>query len=774
MLTSDGHTAHNTDTSTTEPELTRTGRIKRRASKRVTNFQTFDQFGLNDKSLRTVSPPAVSNNDREFNFHVLQQRHSSSLSDSDETVSVGSSTQGGSEDTIDSTLDQSQEGREPIIKTTTGVPELDLAYEREKTRVWQLLESVKNLKISNNSKGDNNNQCNNTSAFKVFGGTMDFSGSPGRAGHNTSSKGATDKHDKPGASKTCDSNLVIPLPITSNDPVQTDPFGYITPGEGLIDADAPPLPKEAQQLYAQLAALKQREKDILDQLRKERDRKHIAEQLHKNALLEGKVKDQEMANLKLDVSKDISATVVKLQKERDQQLNKLREELREEQVEFEAKLKQERLLQEAEFRKQLSKLQHDHEIELAEVRHRHALEQTRLNMQLQTHMPQPCRPTLQPGMGMVGGIHHNLNEVHAAIQRGDTTVDPRSGINILKQAGISDKNVNIISQSLGVTPQQSGASVNINQNPIRHNVASNNPSDARVTQHVLNANTNDNVAQANNIVTGTMATQDSTASETQPMPQIFAVGATQPVNVATGASLNLSTAPPGGETPQITNEGASMLAAHNNDEISDDDGESISSRKPKKKKLTSGISAKPQDNIKSVQVWPHYNLHAAYAATPITFDNLTFAQLVAGESKTINKCKNVDEIKGRLGLLSRLSLLTEKGYPWEKLRCLYAAVVRAVEQQDISWGDDFRSLEETVLDPFDRVPKKPHESSKGNKSEVWFCKDFNKNNCTLDSPHDAIIGKNKRKVQHICAACWIKKKDKKSHAEVDVACPLKK
>ena len=49
-----------------------------------------------------------------------------------------------------------------------------------------------------------------------------------------------------------------------------------------------------------------------------------------------------------------------------------------------------------------------------------------------------------------------------------------------------------------------------------------------------------------------------------------------------------------------------------------------------KKRLKSGMVAKATDNIKSQEVWPHYNLNYAYVAQPIEFHQITFEQYIAG------------------------------------------------------------------------------------------------------------------------------------------------
>ena len=228
--------------------------------------------------------------------------------------------------------------------------------------------------------------------------------------------------------------------------------------------------------------------------------------------------------------------------------------------------------------------------------------------------------------------------------------------------------------------------------------------------------------------------------------------------------------------------GVDAFAAQNiDDPLNYGDGESsISSVSKRKRKLKSGMVAEPSDNIKSVEIWPHYSLQYSYAVAPVTFENITFEQYVVGEIRTCFSVKDGLEIRGRMRLMARLATLKTKGYPWHKLRALYAGTVRGIEMRKTSWLQDWKEIEDDILDPGDRIrPEKGDRAAadkKGKKDERWFCRNYNKSEgCQLTPPHDASVGKppRRRKVEHFCAACWIKEKEVRLHPETDSSCPQK-
>ena len=99
----------------------------------------------------------------------------------------------------------------------------------------------------------------------------------------------------------------------------------------------------------------------------------------------------------------------------------------------------------------------------------------------------------------------------------------------------------------------------------------------------------------------------------------------------------------------------------------DSDGESINSNIKKCKPVKSGMLAMPTDNIKTQQVWPYYNLAYSFVTETVQFHQLSFEQFVAGELKTVLDTTDPFEIRGRLGLMSRLAYLKQKGFTWSNL-----------------------------------------------------------------------------------------------------------
>ena len=205
------------------------------------------------------------------------------------------------------------------------------------------------------------------------------------------------------------------------------------------------------------------------------------------------------------------------------------------------------------------------------------------------------------------------------------------------------------------------------------------------------------------------------------------------------------------------------------------EGELVASSIHCKKTVKSGMVAKATYNIKSQEVWPHYNLNYAYVIQPIEFHQITYEQYIAGEAKTLLNSTDPNEIRGRLNLLIRISYLKQKGHVWSNLRTLYAASVNHIEKHESSWVLDWRHIEDMVLDTAIRVPG---EKSRGrsvkstNKQQVFYCANFNQiDGCQLNTLHDAQVGRRRRSVRHICAKCWNVEQEMRDHSEVDPHCP---
>ena len=182
----------------------------------------------------------------------------------------------------------------------------------------------------------------------------------------------------------------------------------------------------------------------------------------------------------------------------------------------------------------------------------------------------------------------------------------------------------------------------------------------------------------------------------------------------------------------------------------DSDGESsVSLIKKGAKTKKSGMLAMPSDNIKTPQIWPHYNLAFGFVTAAPQFHQLTFEQYVAGETKTVADALDPLEVKGRLGLMSRLSYLKHKGHAWPNLRTLYAAIVNHIEKHEASWVSDWKYIEDMVLESSIRIPgeKGVGKKVKMSQPEQWYCREFNRpEGCTKAVPHDANIRGRRRQV----------------------------
>ena len=80
----------------------------------------------------------------------------------------------------------------------------------------------------------------------------------------------------------------------------------------------------------------------------------------------------------------------------------------------------------------------------------------------------------------------------------------------------------------------------------------------------------------------------------------------------------------------------------------------------------------------------------------------------------------------------------------------------------------------------ERIQIKDEKKEKGDKwkkektRQVWFCKAFQTDEGhNKESNHWGKFAGKDRFLQHICAACWLKEKQKKSHSKSSAYCPQK-
>ena len=175
--------------------------------------------------------------------------------------------------------------------------------------------------------------------------------------------------------------------------------------------------------------------------------------------------------------------------------------------------------------------------------------------------------------------------------------------------------------------------------------------------------------------------------------------------------------------------------------------------------------------------WPHMNQNPRYVTSALTFNQLTFAQFVGGEARTILKTNDSNECYGRLRILSKVSYLYEQCRSWEKARAAYFAMISSIEEGEASWNSSFGHYDMMCPAPSHEAtegrPEGRRRMSPQSKKE-FYCKEFQKGDCGLQAPHRAWVKNSYEIVDHFCFQCFRNKQGKQQHSPVNEECPLKK
>ncbi len=170
--------------------------------------------------------------------------------------------------------------------------------------------------------------------------------------------------------------------------------------------------------------------------------------------------------------------------------------------------------------------------------------------------------------------------------------------------------------------------------------------------------------------------------------------------------------------------------------------------KKKSKKITSGILDKARSTkiLKKV-LWPHAMLSFDTLDGDISYQDLSWSQLLAGELEIITR-KGIsrEEQVSRLHLLKKLCYY-EPTLHVEKIRELYKSFMYHVEKSNLLWGDlDHMDRLETLLvmkvsqvKPKRNNYKSVSKPDTGSTQIVW-CKEYNAGNCSFSESHDGMWG----------------------------------
>ena len=192
-------------------------------------------------------------------------------------------------------------------------------------------------------------------------------------------------------------------------------------------------------------------------------------------------------------------------------------------------------------------------------------------------------------------------------------------------------------------------------------------------------------------------------------------------------------------------------------------------------KQKSGMLDRATMNIRQKQVWPQKNLGEDWAKEELEFKQIRFEHLVAGETRTIELCTELGQILGRLRLLRCMAYLKLRGYEWKLLRKMYAAILMAIERGEYTWESNFDRFETILYNRAFMKQRSGPPREKFQEKKIWYCRDYNREGCNKNSPHQAWFGSGssavKRQVIHACATCLLRDKTPKDHPEGHQSCP---
>jgi hypothetical protein len=192
-----------------------------------------------------------------------------------------------------------------------------------------------------------------------------------------------------------------------------------------------------------------------------------------------------------------------------------------------------------------------------------------------------------------------------------------------------------------------------------------------------------------------------------------------------------------------------------------------------------GFNGMSFDHVTNPQMWPHSALQGDYVATGLKFSDLDFRLFCAGELEIITnpEIPSMDRL-GRAQLLKQVTYL-HVHHGWDILKKVYIAIMGKIERQHIKWENWDRWLFQEIqwnlaTRAFDPRQKSVRTgNTKGSREEIYWCKSYQTDECTLKDPHTMQFGNRQVTAVHICATCWGKAKVKGYHRKSDPKCPQK-
>jgi len=127
-------------------------------------------------------------------------------------------------------------------------------------------------------------------------------------------------------------------------------------------------------------------------------------------------------------------------------------------------------------------------------------------------------------------------------------------------------------------------------------------------------------------------------------------------------------------------------------------------------------------------------------------------------------------------------------YDWYVIKKLYTEVVSQIEQGLIIWGSRFETIIQWALAQNNSnatgsnnkqnaktpVGKQQYAKKAPYKARPTYCKDYQQNACSFsDDKHWGTVNGERMMVEHVCAACLMRRKETARHSEASSECPCK-
>ena len=205
---------------------------------------------------------------------------------------------------------------------------------------------------------------------------------------------------------------------------------------------------------------------------------------------------------------------------------------------------------------------------------------------------------------------------------------------------------------------------------------------------------------------------------------------------------------------------------------------SSQSRRGESHKLQSGYLEKPRSQVMIRLTWPHMNQNPRYITISLTFNDLTFNQFVGGKCRTIMRSTDMTEMRGRLRILSKVAYLNEQSRSWEKARAAYFAIISSIEEGEADWDSSFGHYGVMCPPRIEITQPKTSRAATKPRSTVqkcdFFCKEYQRGECTQHDPHQAWIRNGYEQVEHYCVQCYRNRLGKLNHIPGADQCSSKK